>query len=57
MLSTSYLREEPEWRRAYSILGFILHAYVWGGTKPAEVFIHALLDLHLANGTRESLLN
>ncbi|KAL2852689.1 Indoleamine 2,3-dioxygenase [Aspergillus pseudodeflectus] len=36
MLSTSYLREEPEWRRAYSILGFILHAYVWGGTKPAE---------------------
>ncbi|KAL2867302.1 indoleamine 2,3-dioxygenase [Aspergillus lucknowensis] len=36
MLSTSYLRTEPEWRRAYSILGFILHAYVWGGPKPEE---------------------
>ncbi|KAL2854987.1 Indoleamine 2,3-dioxygenase [Aspergillus pseudoustus] len=36
MLSTEYLHEEPEWRRAYSILGFLLHAYVWGGTKPEE---------------------
>ncbi|KAL5333337.1 Indoleamine 2,3-dioxygenase [Aspergillus crustosus] len=36
MLSTSYLHTEPEWRRAYSILGFILHSYVWSGTKPAE---------------------
>ncbi|KAL4990052.1 Indoleamine 2,3-dioxygenase [Aspergillus falconensis] len=36
MLSTSYLQTEAEWRRAYSILGFILHGYVWGGSTPAE---------------------
>ncbi|KAL3482213.1 Indoleamine 2,3-dioxygenase [Aspergillus californicus] len=36
LLSTSYLQTEPEWRRAYSILGFILHGYVWCGPKPAE---------------------
>ncbi|KAI9371297.1 Indoleamine 2,3-dioxygenase [Aspergillus egyptiacus] len=36
LLSTSYLDTEAEWRRAYSILGFILHGYVWDGPKPAE---------------------
>ncbi|KAL4809923.1 Indoleamine 2,3-dioxygenase [Aspergillus unguis] len=36
LLSTSYLDTEPEWRRAYSILGFILHGYVWSGPRPAE---------------------
>ena len=37
LLSTTYLNSEPEWRRAYVVLGFILHAYVWGGRAPAEV--------------------
>lgn len=42
VLSTDKLRSEPEWRRAYVILTFLLHAYVWGGEKPAEVtFLHA----------------
>jgi indoleamine 2,3-dioxygenase len=36
ILSTDYLRDAQEWRRAYSILGFITHAYIWGGNKPAE---------------------
>jgi indoleamine 2,3-dioxygenase len=36
VLSTAYLRNAQEWRRAYSILGFITHAYIWGGNKPAE---------------------
>lgn len=36
-LSTAYLRSENEWRRAYVVLVFLLHAYVWGGKKPAEV--------------------
>jgi len=36
-LSTSYLQSESEWRRAYVVLVFILHAYVWGGHKPEEV--------------------
>jgi indoleamine 2,3-dioxygenase len=37
VLSTDLLRSEPEWRRAYSILGFITHAYVWGGDVAVEV--------------------
>ncbi|KAK5714169.1 hypothetical protein LTR15_011077 [Elasticomyces elasticus] len=36
VLSTEHLDSLPEWRRAYSILAFIAHAYIWGGTKPAE---------------------
>lgn len=36
VLSTDYLQDAQEWRRAYSILGFITHAYIWGGNKPAE---------------------
>lgn len=37
ILSTDLLLTEPEWRRAYSILGFIAHAYVWGGDTPSDV--------------------
>jgi len=37
ILTTSWLRSEPEWRRAYSILGFLTHAYIWGGAKPKDV--------------------
>jgi len=37
VLSTSYLRTDAEWRRAYVVLVFMLHGYVWGGDKPAEV--------------------
>jgi indoleamine 2,3-dioxygenase len=37
ILSTSLLREEAEWRRAYSILGFITHAFIWGGDIPTDV--------------------
>lgn len=36
-LSTDNLHSEAEWRRAYSVLAFITHAYVWGGDGPAEV--------------------
>lgn len=36
-LSTAYLQTENEWRRAYVILVFLLHGYVWGGSKPEEV--------------------
>ncbi|ETN43662.1 uncharacterized protein HMPREF1541_02821 [Cyphellophora europaea CBS 101466] len=31
-----HLETEPEWRRAYSILGFLANGYIWGGDKPAE---------------------
>ncbi|KAF7562461.1 hypothetical protein G7046_g1682 [Stylonectria norvegica] len=37
LLSTDRLRSEDEWRRAYVMLAFITHAYVWGGEKPEEV--------------------
>ncbi|KAJ6171440.1 Indoleamine 2-3-dioxygenase [Penicillium chermesinum] len=37
VLTTTWLQTEPEWRRAYSILGFLTHAYIWGGQKPRDV--------------------
>jgi len=37
VLSTDNLRTEREWRRTYSIMGFLLHAYIWGGDRAAEV--------------------
>jgi indoleamine 2,3-dioxygenase len=36
VLSTVGLEHDSEWRRAYSLLGFMLHAYVWGGDEPAD---------------------
>ncbi|KAH6692184.1 indoleamine 2,3-dioxygenase [Plectosphaerella plurivora] len=37
VLSTDRLKTEAEWRRAYVILSFFLHGYVWGGEKPQAV--------------------
>ncbi|KAH7034231.1 Indoleamine 2,3-dioxygenase [Macrophomina phaseolina] len=37
VLQTSNLTSEEEWRRAYVILAFFTHAYIWGGEKPSEV--------------------
>lgn len=31
------LRTPAEWRRAYMLLSFMTHAYIWGGDKPEEV--------------------
>ncbi|KAI9734573.1 MAG: hypothetical protein M1834_002174 [Cirrosporium novae-zelandiae] len=36
VLSTSRLKTKAEWRRAYMILGFMAHAYIWGGDMPEE---------------------
>ena len=36
IIPTSHLDTEPEWRRAYSILSFMAHGYIWGGEKPSE---------------------
>ncbi|KAG5930149.1 hypothetical protein E4U42_002888 [Claviceps africana] len=36
VLSTIGLEHESEWRRAYSLLCFIAHAYIWGGDSPAH---------------------
>ncbi|KIW08826.1 uncharacterized protein PV09_00756 [Verruconis gallopava] len=37
VLSTAKLHDETEWRRAYVVLAFIAHAYIWGGDKPEEI--------------------
>jgi indoleamine 2,3-dioxygenase len=36
ILYTDFLHTEAEWRRAYSILGFMAHAYIWGGDMPLD---------------------
>ncbi|KAF7535713.1 hypothetical protein G7054_g5114 [Neopestalotiopsis clavispora] len=37
VLSTDRLQSEEEWRRAYVVLVFLAHAYIWGGDRPSEV--------------------
>lgn len=37
VLSTDQLVSEQEWRRAYVVLAFMAHAYIWGGDKPEQV--------------------
>lgn len=36
VLSTIGLEHEAEWRRAYSLLGFMAHGYIWGGDSPSD---------------------
>lgn len=36
-LGTSKLKRKEEWRRAYVLLAFMTHGYIWGGQKPSEV--------------------
>jgi len=38
VLSTSRLHTRAEWQRAYVLLTFMTHGYIWGGEVPAEVF-------------------
>lgn len=40
VLETTYLKDEPEWRRAYVVLGFLTQAYIWGEDIPSEVCEH-----------------
>jgi indoleamine 2,3-dioxygenase len=37
------LKTVLEWRRAYSILTFLAHGFIWSGEHAAEVSLH--LDL------------
>ncbi|KAF4969315.1 hypothetical protein FZEAL_10253 [Fusarium zealandicum] len=36
VFSTIGLEHDAEWRRAYSLLGFMAHGYIWGGDSPAD---------------------
>ncbi len=37
LLSTKGLEHEPQWRRAYVLLGFITNAYIWGSQELLKV--------------------
>lgn len=37
ILTTSQLTSEPEWQRAYLILAFFTHGYIWENGGPSEV--------------------
>jgi indoleamine 2,3-dioxygenase len=43
VLETDRLLSEAEWRRAYVVLAYIAHAYIWGGERPEEVSEHVFL--------------
>lgn len=49
VLTTSGLEHDSEWRRAYSILCFMAHGYIWGGDSPSEVGNLSLLPRIHAN--------
>jgi len=36
ILSTAGLEHDSEWRRAYSLLCFMAHGYIWGSDSPSE---------------------
>lgn len=36
VLSTIGLEHDSEWRRAYSLLSFMAHGYIWGGDSPSD---------------------
>ncbi|KAK5086924.1 tryptophan 2,3- dioxygenase [Lithohypha guttulata] len=36
VIPATHLYTEAEWRRAYTVLIFLAHGYIWGGEKPAE---------------------
>ncbi|KAI8627786.1 IDO-domain-containing protein [Xylariaceae sp. FL1651] len=37
VLTTSRLTSEDEWQRAYVVLSFLAHGYIWGGDVPSQV--------------------
>jgi indoleamine 2,3-dioxygenase len=47
VLSTSYFETEPEWRRAYLILSFFTHAYIWESGRPSDVSTDVLTFLDI----------
>ncbi|KAL7621014.1 hypothetical protein AAE478_008326 [Parahypoxylon ruwenzoriense] len=42
VLSTSKLLTEEEWRRAYVVLSFLTHAYIWGGEEASDILPPAI---------------
>ena len=49
VITASRLRRPAEWRRAYVLLSFIAHAYIWGGDRPEEVRERRALEIKTAD--------
>ncbi|PPJ59351.1 hypothetical protein CBER1_05776 [Cercospora berteroae] len=47
-LTTNRLRTEGDWRRAYSILSYLISAYIWTGETPQDVIPQSLSVPYLA---------
>lgn len=43
VLSTAGLEHDSEWRRAYMLLAFMAHGYIWSGETPSDVCIILLI--------------
>lgn len=43
ILTTENLVGESQCRRAYSVLSFLAHSYIWGGAQPEDVWPCSLL--------------
>lgn len=52
VLSTVGLEHDAEWRRAYCILCFMAHGYIWGGDSPSDHLPPPLAAPLLAVSTR-----
>lgn len=49
------LQDENDWRRAYSVLAFLAHAWIWGsGVRPNEASANAY---HVQRGTNDYLVS
>ncbi|KAJ8107987.1 hypothetical protein ONZ43_g6561 [Nemania bipapillata] len=42
VLTTARLNTEREWQRAYMVLCFLAHGYIWGGHTPSEILPPAI---------------
>lgn len=47
VLNTTRLTNEREWQRAYLILAYFTHAYIWEAGGPSEVFPPPTTRLHI----------
>ena len=57
VLTTDKLLSEEEWRRAYSVLGFMTHAYIWGGQHPKDVSSRSMPFVPSAVSNEKCLLH
>jgi indoleamine 2,3-dioxygenase len=48
VLTTAHLENEEQYRRAYQVLGFLGHAYIWGVDQPVDVLPKQVSDPWIA---------